>query len=215
MYRFIIVLFLLYIIVDVSSFQLPKFSLNKTLKKTSINSNNNNKRLSLSMKVKIGVVGATGAVGQEIVSVMDKRSFKCDELTLFSSSSSAGTQIKTNNFGDIVLEEFTFEKASQLDMILLAVGGDFSLEWAEKLADAGVLVIDNSSAFRRDPSIPLIIPEINIDAAKTSKKKIIANPNCTTAIALMALAPLHKEFGLKKVIMSTYQAASGAGKLLL
>ena len=197
---------------------MPKFGLNKSLRSSSINSNNINrsqvsKRSSLSMKVKIGVVGATGAVGQEIISVMDQRSFKCDELTLFSSSSSAGKQIKTNHFGDITLQEFTFDKASKLDMILLAVGGDFSLEWAEKLADAGVLVIDNSSAFRRDPNVPLVIPEINIDVAKKSKKKLIANPNCTTAIALMALAPLHKKFGLKKVIMSTYQAASGAGRL--
>jgi len=93
--------------------------------------------------------------------------------------------------------------------VLLAVGGDFSLEWAEKLAAAGVLVIDNSSAFRMKADVPLVVPEINIAAAKG--KKLIANPNCTTAIALMALWPIHQRFKIKKAIISTYQAASGAG----
>merc|ERR1712127_126005 len=93
------------------------------------------------------------------------------------------------------------------DVVFLAVSGDFAEEWAEKIAegDDGALVIDNSSAFRYTDGIPLVVPEINADAARKSDKKLIANPNCTTAIALMALAPLHKEFGIKRCIMSTYQ----------
>jgi aspartate-semialdehyde dehydrogenase len=163
------------------------------------------------MKQKVGIVGATGAVGEEILGVMDTRNFPASSVTLFGSQRSAGRKVPSFNFGDLTIKEFTFEEASQLDILLLAVGGDFSLEWAEKLAEAGVLVIDNSSAFRRVDDVPLCIPEINIDAAKKSKKKLIANPNCTTAIALMALWPIHQKYKIKKIIMSTYQAASGAG----
>jgi aspartate-semialdehyde dehydrogenase len=116
-------------------------------------------------------------------------------------------------FGDLAIEEFTLDAARACDVVFLAVSGDFALEWAEKIAEGedGALVIDNSSAFRYTDGIPLVVPEINADAARKSKKKLVANPNCTTAIALMALAPLHKEFGIKRCIMSTYQAASGAG----
>jgi len=115
-------------------------------------------------------------------------------------------------FGTLDIEEFTLEAARDCDVLFLAVSGDFALEWVPKLtADGGPLVIDNSSAYRYDDSVPLVVPEVNMDAARKSKKKLVANPNCTTAIALMALAPLHKEFGVKRCIMSTYQAASGAG----
>merc|ERR1719287_472682 len=111
-----------------------------------------------------------------------------------------------------MIEEFTLEAARECDVVFLAVSGDFALEWVPKLtADNGPLVIDNSSAYRYDDSVPLVVPEINADVARASKKGLVANPNCTTAIALMALAPLHKEFGIKRCIMSTYQAASGAG----
>lgn len=115
--------------------------------------------------------------------------------------------------GDLKIEEFSLDAARACDVVFLAVSGDFAEEWAEKIADGegGALVIDNSSAFRYTDGIPLVVPEINADAARKSDKKLIANPNCTTAIALMALAPLHKEFGIKRCIMSTYQAASGAG----
>ena len=124
-----------------------------------------------------------------------------------------GKDIISPVYGKLKTEAFTFEAASKLDVVLLAVGGDFSLEWGEKLTEAGVLVIDNSSAFRNRPDIPLVIPEINIAAAKG--KKLIANPNCTTAIALMALWPIHLRFKIKKAIISTYQAASGAGIYIL
>jgi aspartate-semialdehyde dehydrogenase len=157
----------------------------------------------------VGIVGATGAVGEEILSVMEIRGFPVSSLKLFASDKSAGKVVDSPKYGKTVMEAFSFEVASKLDVVLLAVGGDFSEEWAEKLCAAGVLVIDNSSAFRQKEGIPLVVPEINIAAAKG--KKLIANPNCTTAIALMALWPIHQRFKIKKVIMSTYQAASGAG----
>lgn len=157
----------------------------------------------------VGIVGATGAVGEEILGVMEKRNFPCSSLKLFASEKSSGKRVESTVYGNLNMEPFSFEVASKLDICLLAVGGDFSLEWAEKLAAAGVLVIDNSSAFRRDENVPLVVPEINIATAKG--KKLIANPNCTTAIALMALWPIHKRFKIKRAIISTYQAASGAG----
>ncbi len=166
-------------------------------------------KMQMEMAVKVGIVGATGAVGEEILKVMEDRIFPASSLTLFASEKSAGKVVKSSRFGDITLEAFSFEAASKLDVLLLAVGGDFSLEWAEKLAAAGVLVIDNSSAFRMKEGVPLVIPEINIAAAKG--KKLVANPNCTTAIALMALWPIHQKYKIKKAIISTYQAASGAG----
>jgi aspartate-semialdehyde dehydrogenase len=157
----------------------------------------------------VGIVGATGAVGEEILDVMEKRNFPVSTLKLFASEKSSGKQVDSKAYGKLTLEAFTFEEASKLDVVLLAVGGDLSLEWAEKLSNAGVLVIDNSSAFRNKDGIPLVVPEINIASAKG--KKLIANPNCTTAIALMALWPIHQRFKIKKAIISTYQAASGAG----
>merc|ERR1719287_414389 len=109
-----------------------------------------------------------------------------------------------------MIEEFTLEAARECDVVFLAVSGDFALEWVPKItADDGPLVIDNSSAYRYDPEVPLVVPEINAEAARKSKKRIVANPNCTTA---MALVPLHEAFGMKRCIMSTYQAASGAGQ---
>jgi aspartate-semialdehyde dehydrogenase len=160
-------------------------------------------------KLSVGIVGATGAVGEEILSVMEKRNFPAHTVKLFASEKSSGKVISSTEYGQLTLEVFDFEIACQLDVVLLAVGSDFSIEWGEKLSKAGVLVIDNSSAFRYRDDIPLVVPEINIAAAKG--KKLIANPNCTTAIALMALWPIFGKFGIKKVIMSTYQAASGAG----
>lgn len=162
-----------------------------------------------SKPLNVGIVGATGAVGEEILDVMEKRNFPCKSVRLFASEKSSGKTVKSSVYGSLVLEPFDFEVAKTLDVVLLAVGGDFSLEWAEKLAEAGVLVIDNSSAFRYKDGVPLVVPEINIGAA--NGKRLIANPNCTTAIALMALFPIHQRFKIKRIIMSTYQAASGAG----
>lgn len=165
-------------------------------------------KMMIGKTVKVGIVGATGAVGETLVSVMQQRNFPAESLSLFTSERSAGKKVQTN-FGEVAYEPFTFDAASKLDILFLAVGGDFSLEWGEKLSAAGVLVIDNSSAFRMNDDVPLVIPEINIAAAKG--KKLIANPNCTTAIALMALWPIHQKYKIKRAIVSTYQAASGAG----
>ena len=128
-------------------------------------------------------------------------------LTLFASERSAGKTVETK-YGTKTIALFSVEEAKQCDIVFLAVSGDFAKEFAPQIAE-GALVIDNSSAFRLNDDVPLIVPEINGDLAKTAK--LIANPNCTTAIAAVALWPLHKAFGLKKVFISTYQAASGAG----
>lgn len=157
----------------------------------------------------VGIVGATGAVGKEIRQCLETRNFPLTKLRIFGSARSAGTDLN-----GITVELFDVKAARECDVVFLAVSGDFSKEYAKALTegDDGCIVIDNSSAFRMDPNIPLVVPEIN--GQETAKKgcKLIANPNCTTAIGLMALWPLHKLFGLKKIIMSTYQAASGAGQ---
>merc|ERR1719171_395961 len=167
-------------------------------------------RMKASTPMKVGVIGVTGAVGKEIIEVLHNRKFPVSELKLFASARSAGKPMATP-YGEKTIEEFTLEAARACDVVLLAVSGDFALEWVPKItADGGPLCIDNSSAYRYDDNVPLVVPEINADVVK-EPKGVIANPNCTTAIALMALAPLHKEFGIKRCIMSTYQAASGAG----
>jgi len=158
----------------------------------------------------VGIVGATGAVGKEIVGCLENRSFPVTNLKIFGSSRSAGRTVETK-FGTLTVEEFDVETARSCDVVFLAVDGDFALEHARAIsAEGGAVVIDNSSAFRYEKDVPLCVPEINGDATKGSK--LVANPNCTTAIGLMALWPLHKLFKLKRVMMSTYQAASGAGQ---
>lgn len=158
------------------------------------------------------MVGATGAVGKEIVGVLENRqgsSGLCDSLRIFGSPRSAGSKVSTS-FGEVTVELYDTDAARECDVVFLAVDGDFALENARKIsADGGAVVIDNSSAFRYEKDVPLVIPEINGHITKT--KRLIANPNCTTAIGLMALAPLHKLFGMKRMLMSTYQASSGAG----
>ncbi|WP_029007968.1 aspartate-semialdehyde dehydrogenase [Azospirillum halopraeferens] len=158
---------------------------------------------------KVAIVGATGAVGREMIDVLHKRNFPVGELRLLASGRSAGKVFDTP-YGAITLQEFSVDKVADCDVVLLAVSGDFAKEHAPAIAAAGPLVIDNSSAFRYDPEIPLIVPEINAHAF-AGGGRLIANPNCTTAIAVVALGPLHKAFGLKRVIVSTYQATSGAG----
>lgn len=157
----------------------------------------------------IGIIGATGAVGEEIIQVLHQKKFPISTLTLFASEKSAGKIIKTP-FGEQTLQKFSLENTKNLDIVFLAVGGGFAKEFAPKLAEQGIIVIDNSSAFRYDQNVPLVVPEINAHVIGDSK--IIANPNCTTAILSMPLYPIYKEFGLKKVMVSTYQATSGAGQ---
>ena len=159
--------------------------------------------------VAVGIVGCTGAVGIEIVTVLEKLSFPVSKLHLFASARSAGKVISTG-YGQIVVEEFSVSAARQCQYVFLAVSGEFALEHAEAICGGdGPIVIDNSSAFRYMPNIPLVVPEIN--ASAIGDAKLIANPNCTTAIAAVALWPIHQEFTIKKLIISTYQAASGAG----
>ncbi|WP_426959286.1 aspartate-semialdehyde dehydrogenase [Muricoccus radiodurans] len=158
--------------------------------------------------MRVGVFGATGAVGKELVQVLADRAFPVTELRLFASTRSAGTRIKTP-FGEKTVEAHDPAKPPRLDLALLSISGDWSKAHARGLAEAGAVVVDNSSAFRLDPDVPLVVPEVN--AAAAGNARLIANPNCTTAILVVALAPLHAAFGLKRVIVSTYQAASGAG----
>ncbi|WP_338664044.1 aspartate-semialdehyde dehydrogenase [Pararoseomonas sp. SCSIO 73927] len=158
--------------------------------------------------MRVGVFGATGAVGKELVQVLGDRGYPVTELRLFASTRSAGTRIPTP-FGEKTIEVYDPASPPRLDLALLAVSGDWSKAHAKELVAAGALVVDNSSAFRLDEDVPLVVPEVNAGAAKGAR--LIANPNCTTAILAVALAPLHAAFGVKRVIVSTYQAASGAG----
>lgn len=159
--------------------------------------------------VKVGVVGATGAVGEEMIEVLHARQFPLTELVLLASERSAGKSMATA-YGEKQVEAFSVERAQSCDFVLMAVSGSFSTEFSPQITGNGkTVVIDNSSAFRYHEDVPLVVPEINESAM--DGKLLIANPNCTTAIAAMALWPLHQHFKLKKIIVSTYQAASGAG----
>lgn len=161
------------------------------------------------MGYKVGIVGATGAVGQELISLLESRQFPIAELKLFASRRSAGKQVQAMG-QTFTIEEATKASFDGLDFAIFSANGGLSKELCPVAAAANVVAIDNSSAFRMDPNVPLVIPEINPAAAK-AHNGIIANPNCTTAITLMATYPLHKRFGLRRMITSTYQAVSGSG----
>ena len=158
----------------------------------------------------VAIVGATGAVGVEMLLCLEERNFEVGELSLLASARSAG---KTASFRgkEVVIKELTHDSFAGVDIALFSAGGGISLEYAPSAAAAGAVVIDNSSAFRMDEGVPLVIPEVNPEAVKQRPKGIIANPNCTTIISMMALAPLHRKFGLESVIASSYQAVSGSG----
>jgi len=162
-------------------------------------------------KYNIGIVGATGAVGQEIITLLEKRSFPVGHVHLLASSRSAGNEL--NAFGkNLKIQETTPDSFQGLDFAIFSAGSDNSVKFAHEAVKRNCVVIDNSSAFRMDSSVPLVIPEINPEALE-KHQGIIANPNCSSAIALMAIYPLHKRFTLKKFYASTYQAVSGAGAL--
>ncbi len=158
----------------------------------------------------IAIVGATGAVGEEMLECLAERNFPISKLTLLASARSAG-QTRTFRGEEITIQELTHNSFEGIQIALFSAGGGISLEYAPSAAKAGCIVIDNSSAFRMDPEVPLVVPEINPEAARSAPKNIIANPNCTTIISLMALFPLHQKFGLKSIIASSYQAVSGSG----
>jgi aspartate-semialdehyde dehydrogenase len=159
--------------------------------------------------MKVAVVGATGLVGSKMLQVLAERNFPVTELIPVASERSVGKEVE--------YKEKKYKVVSMMDAIaakpaiaLFSAGGGTSLEWAPKFAEAGITVIDNSSAWRMDPSKPLIVPEINADVL-TSNDKIIANPNCSTIQMVMALNPLHKKYGIKRIVVSTYQSVTGTG----
>jgi aspartate-semialdehyde dehydrogenase len=168
------------------------------------------------MGYKIAVVGATGNVGREMLSIIDERKFPAAEVHAIASRRSVGTSV---SFGDKSLkcqdlETFDFSK---VDFVVMSAGGTVSKEWSPKIGAAGALVIDNSSAWRYDIDVPLVVPEVNAHVLepymkKNNRKNIIANPNCSTAQMVVALKPLHDEATIKRVVVSTYQSVSGAGK---
>lgn len=162
------------------------------------------------MSVCVAVVGATGAVGEEIFSILEQRSFPYTEIRAFSSPRSAGKKIKVKD-EEITVQALSPDCFEGVDIALFSAGSNISKEWGPIAVKAGTRVIDNSSAFRMDDNVPLVVPEINADHIKDGDL-LIANPNCTTIILLMALAPIHKKYGIKRGIVSTYQAASGAGR---
>ncbi len=158
----------------------------------------------------LAIVGATGAVGQEMLDCLDQRNFPIGELTLLASARSAGKEISFR--GSLIkVKELTHEAFEGIDIALFSAGGGISAEFAPSAAAAGCVVIDNSSHFRMDDDVPLVVPEINPEAIKDCPRNIIANPNCTSIITLMALYPLHKLYGLKSIMASSYQAVSGSG----
>ena len=163
----------------------------------------------MNRKPHVAVVGATGAVGLEMIKTLEKRNFPLGKLTLLASARSVGKKLKFRG-RDIPVQELKKDSFGGIDIALFSAGGSISKEYAPIAAQAGCVVIDNSSAFRMDDKVPLVIPEINAADIKWHKG-IIANPNCTTAIALMALYPLHAAFNCKRIFASSYQAVSGTG----
>lgn len=155
------------------------------------------------------IVGATGAVGVEAMRVLEKRNFPLKKLRLFSSARSAGKVMRFRD-QDVIVEELRENSFEGIDIALFSAGGDVSKKFAPIAAKTGCIVIDNSSAFRMDDTVPLVVPEINAETIN-NHRGIISNPNCSTAITLMALYPLHKAFGVTRIVASTYQAVSGTG----
>jgi aspartate-semialdehyde dehydrogenase len=160
-------------------------------------------------KPHIAIVGATGAVGIEMIKTLEKRKFPVGELTLLASARSAGKELPFRG-QPVKVRELTGDSFKGIDIALFSAGGSISKEFAPKAVRAGCVVVDNSSAFRMDDTVPLVVPEINAGDIALHKG-IIANPNCTTAITLMALYPLHRAFLVKRIFASTYQAVSGTG----
>jgi aspartate-semialdehyde dehydrogenase len=164
------------------------------------------------MGYRVAVVGATGNVGREMLNILEEVNFPVDKIHAIASRKSIGVEV---SFGDQIvrcedIEQFDF---SRVDVVLMSVSGAFSKQWSPRIGAAGPIVIDNSSAFRMDPDVPLIVPEVNPDDVELAdRKNIIANPNCSTVQLVVALKPLHDRARIKRVVVSTYQSVSGAGK---
>lgn len=163
----------------------------------------------MSKKVNVAILGATGAVGKELLELLAERQFPLKSLKLLASSRSAGSKIAFNG-QEITVEAVSENSFQDIDIVLASAGGSTSKEWAHKAIAAGAVVIDNSSAFRMDDKVPLIVPEINPEAA-ANHQGIIANPNCTTILLGVAIYPLHQIQRIKRIVVATYQSASGAG----
>ncbi len=167
------------------------------------------KRFSTERPLTVAVLGASGAVGHELLQLLDERSFPIGELRLLASERSAGN-LQSWKGSMLKVHEITNESLQGVDLVLASAGGSVSRKWRQEIHDAGAVMIDNSSAFRMDSEVPLVVPEVNPDDA-FGHKGLIANPNCTTILLALALAPLSAYIPMKRVVVSTYQSASGAG----
>jgi aspartate-semialdehyde dehydrogenase len=164
------------------------------------------------MGYRVAVVGATGNVGREMLNILEELEFPVDKIHAVASRKSIGVEVGWKN-GVVKCEDVAQFDFSNVDLVLMSVSGAFSKEWAPKIGRAGPLVIDNSSAWRMDPDVPLIVPEVNPDDIELAhKKNIIANPNCSTAQLVVALKPLHDAATIRRAVVATYQSVSGAGK---
>jgi aspartate-semialdehyde dehydrogenase len=159
---------------------------------------------------RVAVVGATGAVGRTMVAILEEREFPLSDLRLLASARSAGTAVGTR-WGDVVVEDLAAADPAGIDIALFSAGGSRSREHAPRFAAAGTVVVDNSSAFRREPEVPLVVAGVN-DAVIEAHQGIVANPNCTTMALMMAAGPLHRAAGLERMVASSYQATSGSGQ---
>ncbi len=162
------------------------------------------------MGYRIGITGATGVVGEVALRILAERNIPVDELRLYASSRSAGRRVPWGG-GEVTVEALDDARFDGLDVVLNATSSDLAREFVPRMVDAGAVVVDNSSAYRQNPEVPLVIPQINGSAVE-HHQGIVANANCTTATALMALGPLHREVGLRSVISSSYQSVSGTGR---
>lgn len=163
-------------------------------------------------KFNVAVAGATGAVGNVMIKCLEERNFPVANLKLLASKRSAGKKLRFKG-DEIEVQEMTKDSFKDVDIALFSAGGGTSLEYAPIAAASGAVVVDNSSAWRMDPDVPLVVPEANPHAVAGYKNKgIIANPNCSTIQMMVALAPIHRKFGIKRIVVSTYQAVSGSGK---
>ncbi|MDW8334039.1 MAG: aspartate-semialdehyde dehydrogenase, partial [Bacteroidia bacterium] len=159
--------------------------------------------------MKVAIVGATGLVGRTMIEVLREFNFPVTEWIVCASERSVGREVE---IGDIKTRVVSVEEAwaARPDVALFSAGAEVSKQWAPKFAQIGALTVDNSSAWRMDPEVPLVVPEVNIETAKG--KKLIANPNCSTIQMVVALAPLQRRYGLERIVVSTYQAVTGTGQ---
>jgi len=165
------------------------------------------------MGYRVAVVGATGNVGREMLNILEEVNFPVDKIHAIASRKSIGVPVAFKNDDNVPCEDIEQFDFSKVDIVLMSVSGAFSKEWSPKIAAQGPIVIDNSSAWRMDPDVPLIVPEVNPDdVSYAHKKNIIANPNCSTVQLVVALKPLHDRARIKRVVVATYQAVSGTGK---